>query len=179
MKHLIVLPGNSATNKAWGERMLSHYADYFDSLYLQEYDHWSGEGADMDMVTEEQKLRTHVASLAPDTEVFVLAKSAGSILCLGAVAAGFLNPVYCAFFGMPFEWAATDVFGGNWAVVNSFSVPAIAFHNTHDPTAPFLYTKQVIDDKMPKVSLIATSGNDHAYDDYDVYDQYLLTVFKR
>ncbi len=178
MKHLIVLPGNNVANKAWGERILSHYAEYFDSLYLQEYDHWE-RGGNMDMVAEEQKLQAHTATLSAETQIFVLAKSAGSILCLGAVQAGFLVPTYCAFFGMPFEWAVTDVFGGNWSTVDSFSVPAVAFHNTHDPTAPFAYTKQVIDQHMPKVSLIATPGNDHVYDAYDVYDHYLLTVFKR
>ncbi len=178
MKHLIVLPGNSARNKEWGERMLSHYAEYFDSLYLQEYEHWQT-GGDMNMVSEEQTLRAHIETIEKTTEVFVLAKSAGSILCLGAVQAGFLNPVYCAFFGIPFEWAITDVFGGNWAAVESFSIPAVAFHNTNDPIATYAYTKRVIEERMQKVSLVSTPGSDHNYDDIELYDEYLLTVIQK
>jgi hypothetical protein len=177
MKHLIVLPGNSARNKEWGERMLSHYAEHFDSLYLQEYDHWES-GADMDMVAEEAKLRTHIEALEKDTQVFVLAKSAGSILCIGTVQAGFLNPVYCAFFGIPFEWAVTDVFGGNWGAVESYNIPTTAFHNVNDPVATYAYTKAVISDRMQKVSLVTAEGSDHNYDDIELYDQYLLPMFQ-
>jgi hypothetical protein len=180
MKHLIVLPGNNIRNKEWGERMLSHYGEYFDTLYLQEYDHWGGDDdADMDMVIEEEKLRAHSESLEKGTQVFVLAKSAGSILCIGAVQAGFLNPVYAAFFGVPLEWAITDVFGGNWRALESYSIPTIAFHNTNDPVATYAYTKEVIDTRMPKVSLITTEGSDHNYDEIEVYDTYLLPMFQK
>jgi hypothetical protein len=178
MKHLIVLPGNSARNKVWGERMLSHYVDYFDSRFLQEYDHW-GSGADMDMVVEEQKLRAHVETLEKDTQVFVLAKSAGSILCLGAIEAHILSPVYAVFFGMPLEWAITDVFGGNWSAVESYAVPSIAFHNNQDSTATYAYTQQVIKERMRSVTLVTTKGAHHNYDDFDTYDTYILPIIQR
>jgi hypothetical protein len=179
MKHLIVLPGNSIKNKIWGERMLSHYADYFDTLYLQEYDHWNNEDTDIDFLQEEQKLREHVATLAKETQIFVLAKSAGSILLFGAVAGEVLHPVHVTFFGIPFEMAITDVFGGNWTMVDSFSVPAVAFHNAHDPIATYEYTKKIIDDRTKSISLITTAGSDHTYDDLETYDKYLLTIFDR
>jgi hypothetical protein len=178
MKHLIVLPGNSVRNKEWGERVLSHYADYFDSLYLQEYDHWET-GGDMSMVTEEQKLLTHIATLEKDTQIFVLAKSAGSILCLATAQAGVFVPVHSAFFGMPLEWAITDVFGGNWGALESYTIPTVAFHNRHDPTATYQYTKSVLEERARGISLVTTEGADHNYDDLDTYDTYLLPIFQK
>ncbi len=178
MKHLIVLPGNSARNKAWGEGMLSYYAEYFDSFYLQEYDHWQT-GANMDIVVEENKLRSHVENIPRDTQLFILAKSAGTILCLRAVQAGFLSPAHCVFFGMPLQWAVTDVFGGNWEVLEGYNIPTIAFHNEYDPTANYEYTKKIIEDRMKSVSLVTTEGHDHNYEDYSIYDQNLSAIFKK
>lgn len=178
MRHLIVLPGNNVSNKLWGERAISRYSEYFDSLYMQEYSHWES-GASMDMTVEEEKLRAHVATLAPGTDIFVVAKSAGSILCLSATEVGFLRPVYCAFFGMPIDWAMSEVFLGNWSAIDNFSVPTTAFHNTHDPIAPYEYVRKIVNDRMKKVSLVTTEGTDHAYDDFDLYDKYLLTLIAR
>lgn len=178
MRHLIVLPGNNVSNKLWGERALSHYSEYFDTLYLQEYSHWQSD-APIDMVLEEQKLKEHVATLDPQVEIFVLAKSAGSVLCMSAAEAGFLRPVYCAFFGLPLDWALSDVFLGNWKAIDNFSVPTTAFHNTHDPIAPYEYVRKIVNERMKKVSLVTLEGTDHAYDDFDMYDKYLLTLFAR
>lgn len=179
MKHLIVLPGNNISNESWGNRMLSHYSEYFDSLYLAEYEHWKTGGETINLAVEEERLREHIATLPKDTAVFVLAKSAGSILTFLAVQSGVLNPSYCAFFGLPLDWAATDVFSGNWSVLKPFAVPSIAFHNEHDPIAEYTFTKKIVELYLPRISFITTAGEDHLYDDYEIYDQYLLTVFKR
>ncbi len=179
MKHLIVLPGNSAKNKLWAESVLAHYTKHFESTYQQEYDHWQTGSLEFNFLVEEQKLGEHVKTLPKEAQVFIFAKSAGSILAFSAVQAGLVQPTYCAFFGIPFEWALTDVFRGSSAPLEAFSVPAIAFHNTQDPTAPYEFTKKVIDDRLARVSLISTAGTDHKYEDFALYDQYLETILNK
>ena len=179
MKHLVVLPGNSIKNQSWGIRMASHYMEHFDSIHIAEYEHWKTGKANIDLALEEKNLQEHVASLPKETQITVLAKSAGSILTFLAVKSGAINPSYCVFFGIPMDWAAVDVFYGKWTFLTDFTCPAIAFHNDNDPTAPYEYTKKIVDNYLPRVSFITTEGEDHYYDDYDLYDKYLLTMFKK
>ncbi len=179
MKHLIVLPGSSQTDLYWGERTLSHYASYFDSLYLHEYEHWKlGEGM-INLAAEEVHLGEHLATLPKDTLLYVIAKSEGCILTFQAVQSKLLVPNYCVFLGIPFDWAAVDVFHGTWSVLTDFTAPAIVFHNEHDPIAVYEYTKKIVEGYLPRLSFITTPGEDHQYDDYETYNKYLLTVFAR
>ncbi len=179
MKHLLILPGNSPNNEAWGMRMAAHYSQYFDSFHTASYAHWQMGEADIDFGVELEALKVHVATLPNDATIYVLAKSAGSILAFLSIHAHIVQPTYVAFFGIPFEFAAVDVFAHDWSAVTSFTVPAIAFHNTHDPVAPYDYTKSVLENRAPTVSFITLSGNDHNYDEYELYDQYLVTVFQK
>jgi hypothetical protein len=179
MKHLIVLPGNGIQNQSWGIRMASHYGEYFDSIHIAEYEHWKTGESNINLALEEEKLREHVATLPKETQITVLAKSAGSILTFLAVQSGVINPTYCVFFGIPMDWAAVDIFSGNWTVLIPFTCSAIAFHNEHDPTASYEYTKKIVENYLPKVSFITTQGEDHYYDDYILYDKYLLTMFQK
>lgn len=170
MRHLIVLPGNSLKNKAWGELMLAEYRAQFDSAFMLEYDHWvSGEAA-IDFGREEQKLRAHVAALPPLTEIVLFAKSAGSLLAFLAIHHGAMKPVSCVFFGIPFDLAATDICKDDWSPVDAFSIPAIAFHNAADPTANYEFTKTTLETHAPNIMLITTHETDHWYGDTPTYD---------
>ena len=132
--------------------MASHYMEHFDSIHIAEYEHWKTGKANIDLALEEKNLQEHVASLPKETQITVLAKSAGSILTFLAVKSGAINPSYCVFFGIPMDWAAVDVFYGKWTFLTDFTCPAIAFHNDNDPTAPYEYTKKIVDNYLPRVS---------------------------
>lgn len=173
MKHLLILPGNSSKNKAWGELMLLNYGGGYDSAFILEYEHWQTGAELINFTLEESRLSEHVATLSPGMEITVCAKSAGSILTFLAVESGVLKPVECFFFGIPFDYAAGDVFRVNWTAVESFSVSATAFHNENDPTAAYEFTKQILETKAPHIKLITTPDANHAYDRTDIYDEYL------
>ena len=76
MKKLVILPGNSNKNKAWGEVMSKHYSSSFDATFMQNYDHWlSGEEV-INFETEAEKLRDAVQKDSEeDVEYTVFAKS--------------------------------------------------------------------------------------------------------
>jgi hypothetical protein len=149
--------------------MASHYMEYFDSIHIAEYEHWKTGEPNINLALEEERLRVHVATLPKETQITVMAKSAGSILTFLAVQSNAINPTYCVFFGMPMDWAAVDIFSGNWKVLIPFTCPSIAYE----------YTKKIVENYLPRVSFITTQGEDHYYDNYELYDKYLLTMFQK
>jgi hypothetical protein len=174
MRHLIVLSGNSLKNKAWGELMLTEYGSQFDASYMLEYDHWtSGEG-NINFEAEEAKLRNHVTALPEATEVTVFAKSAGSLLAFLAIHHGVVTLARVAFFGIPFDLAATELFKDNWSAVDAFKLPAIAFHNVEDPTTSYEFTKATLAAHAPHIKLITTHEADHWYGDIATYQQTII-----
>lgn len=176
MRHLIVLSGNSLKNKAWGELIVEHYSPMYDSVFMLEYSHWESGEPLIDFVSEEAKLRAHVATLAPDTEVILFAKSAGSLLGLLAIAHGAVTPARSVFFGMPLDMAAGGIFKDDWSPLTSFRVPAIAFHNLEDPTTSYEFTKATLKEKAPHITLVTTHEADHWYGDLTTYDPYINTL---
>lgn len=178
MRHLIVLPGNSLKNKAWGELMLRHYSSRFDSSFMLEYDHWASGEANIDFAKEEEKLRAHIAALPQGTEIILFAKSAGSLLAFLAIHHRAVAPSRVVFFGIPFDLAAEDLFAEDWSAVDSFLPPALAFHNTDDPTTSYVFTRETLAVHAPHITRITTYEGDHWYGDTVTYDTHLATFLE-
>lgn len=173
MRHLIVLPGNSPKNKAWGELIREHYALKFDSVFMTEYDHWVRGEPNIDFTIEAEKIQTHVDSLLPDTEITLFAKSAGTLLGLRVIHSKILKPVRVVFFGMPLDLAADNHFKDSWAPLAELIVPTIAFHNLTDPTTSYEFTKSMLELHNPNIQLITTHESNHWYGDLETYDRYI------
>jgi hypothetical protein len=168
MTKLIVLPGNSARNKEWGEAVVLHYGSRFDEVYMQSYDHWQSGGKDITIETELTKLSKAVAS--SDQDYIVFAKSIGSLLTLLAVERKYFVPQKCVFFGMPLELASQELFKDDWSPLQSFFVPAIAFHNDHDPIS-YPYTKEALETYgTGSISFRTKVGDNHNYTEFEEYD---------
>ena len=179
MRHLIILSGNSLKNKGWGELMAAEYEPRFDSMFLLAYDHWTNGEANINFEAEEAKHAAHVATLPADTEIVLFAKSAGSLLAFLAIAHGTLAPIKCVFFGIPFDMAAKNLFKDNWGAVDNFSIPAIAFHNTNDPTAKFAFTRDTLAEHNPAITLVETNESDHWYGDTLTYNRTIIPFLVR
>jgi hypothetical protein len=173
-KHLIVLPGNSQKNKTWGELMVDAFSPHFDSVYMLSYDHWETGDTLINFEIEEEKLREYVASLPPQTDITLFAKSAGSLLGFLSVAHNVLRPSRCAFFGIPFDLAVDGVCKDGWDIVDTFTIPAIAFHNVDDPTTSYNYTKNILARHAPQIELVTTHESDHWYGDIATYTPHLF-----
>ncbi len=174
MQHLIILPGNSSKNQAWGELMASHFGPQYDSVYLHIYQHWTSGEATIDFAFEEAALRAHMLSVPVGTEIVVFAKSAGSLLAFLALHHGVLTPVQCVFFGIPFDLAADNLFKNAWEPIDTFAIPALAFHNQKDPTTSYDYTVATLAAHAPHITLVTTTEHDHWYGDVETYQQYLV-----
>jgi len=179
MRHLIILSGNSLKNKGWGEFMMDEYSPRFDSAFMLNYDHWTSGEATINFETEEVKLAAHVATLSADTEIVLFAKSAGSLLAFMTIAHHVLMPIKCVFFGIPFDMAAENLFKDNWGAVDNFTIPAIAFHNTNDPTTKFEFTRDTLIEHNPAITLIETTESDHWYGDTLTYNRTIIPFLVR
>lgn len=162
MKKLFVLPGNSAKNQLWGIGAAKHFGGWFDETYIQQYDHWERGTNEMNIEAELAKLKDKAAT--ETDELYVFAKSLGSLLALLSVSRGELKPQKCVFFGMPLDLASEHMFKEDWSPLEKFSVPALAFHNSQDPTANYEFTKTKLD-ALPEqhITLIESAGDTHEY----------------
>ena len=175
MRHLIVLPGNSLKNKAWGELVVEHYAPIYNSSFLLTYDHWVNGESNINFVTEAKKLQSHVDSLAQGTEITLFAKSAGSLLGLIVMHNKVVEPMRAVFFGMPLDLAADSLFKDSWSAVSELKVPAIAFHNVADPTTSYEFTRTTLAEHNPNITLVTTEESEHWYGDTQTYNRTIIS----
>jgi hypothetical protein len=159
--------------------MLAEYGPRFDSAFMLEYDHWTSGEPHINFEAEESKLAAHVTTLPSDAEVVLFAKSAGSLLAFTAIAHGVLTPAKCVFFGIPFDMAAENLFKDNWGAIDNFTIPAIVFHNTADPTTSFEFTRDTLAEHNPVVTLIETTESDHWYGDTLTYNRTIIPFLVR
>jgi len=178
MQHLIVFPGNSLKNKAWGELILEHFSSQFDSAFMLSYDHWESGEANIDFAREEEKIRQHVDALPAGTEIILFAKSVGSLLAFLAIHHGALTPARCAFFGIPFDLASENIFKESWGPVDNFKIPAVALHNLEDPTTNYEFAKAALAAHAPHIKLVTTGEADHWYGDVATYDKSIEEILK-
>lgn len=170
MQQLIILPGNSVQNRTWGEVMRDHYGPHFAAVHLAEYDHWESGAPMIDFDAELKKLSERDTPLFENSELVVMAKSAGALLAFVAIAEGILAPTKCIFFGIPFDLAAKDLFKDDWDAVSTLSVPSLIFHNQSDPTADYRFTAATVAQYLPSATFITTHESDHWYGDTKTYD---------
>lgn len=169
MKKLLILPGNSPRNQAWGEAAAKFFDGQFDEIYLQFYNHWETGEALIDVPDELDKILAYTDQSEADDEWYICAKSVGSLVALIAVQEELIKPIKCIFFGMPLDTAAEELFKDDWSALTDFAVPTLVFHNDNDPVASFEFTKKEIADLGPDFIFKALSGDTHDYLDFSVY----------
>ncbi|MEX0917772.1 MAG: hypothetical protein WDZ93_01295, partial [Candidatus Paceibacterota bacterium] len=171
MNKLIVLPGNSIKNKAWGEAVVARFGSLFDESYMQSYDHWESGAETIDFDRESEKLRERVAADGPEAVHFVFAKSFGSILAFLSIHRGYVTPAQCVFFGIPLNLVDEQgIWNGEWSPLSTFTVPALAFHNQDDPVASFSFTKEKLaEHTVSSITVVPLDGEDHSYTGLEEY----------
>ena len=159
--------------------ILAEYGPRFETEFMLDYDHWTSGEPNINFAREETKLAAYVSSLPPYAEIVLFAKSAGSLLAFIAIAHGVLKPMKCIFFGIPFDMAAKDLCKDSWSVIDTFTIPAIAFHNTNDPTTSYEVAKQTLAEHAPTISLVTTDESDHWYGDTLTYNRSIIPFLAR
>lgn len=172
--HLIILPGNNVTNRTWAEVMRDHYGPQFDSVYIQEYEHWASGEQVIDFNQELTNLKERPNPLFAGDDYVLFAKSVGSLLAFVAVEERVIAPRGAVLFGIPFDLAAKEIFQHDWSAVATWEVPTLAFHNIADPTTDYRFTVATLQQYAPAVELVTTHEPDHWYGDCATYDATIL-----
>jgi hypothetical protein len=174
MKKLLVVPGNSQRNKAWGEAAAQHFLEWFDVIYVQNYNHWSTGEERINFADEIEKIDVTVTDNQNEVgEWYVFAKSVGSLLALEAFADGVIDPKRAVFFGMPLDMAAKDIYAEDWSALSEFTVPSLAFHNQADPTTSHDFTVAKLQAYGNEFTIVSTEGDTHDYLDFAEYEPYI------
>lgn len=169
MKKLLVLAGGSARNLAWGEACVAAYRPQFDEVFFQTYDHWTTGEPNLDFVSELEKVSKTVKGAGTEGEWYIMAKSIGSILATKAMAEKRIAPTACVFFGMPINLVVDTVLAGDLSVLTALTMPVVAFHNEHDPTALYEVAQSALTKYAPGVTVVTRPGNTHDYVDFADY----------
>lgn len=160
---LIVLPGNSPSNKEWALQMSQHLLKLFPDQYVQSYSHWDGHGEILDIGIEAAKL----ADNCKDSESIIVAKSAGAMLAIYCISNNLIKPKKCIFMGLPVLWAEKYGFEmSKW--IENFSVPTVLLQNSNDPITSYAQASDFIKKySIPHIfKIIETAGDTHKYDNF-------------
>ncbi len=171
MKKLLILPGNSPRNQVWGETCAEFFAEQFDEIYLQLYDHWKTGEEVINVPTELDKILATVEESEADDEWYICAKSVGALVALIAVQEEIINPVKCIFFGMPLDGAAEELFKDDWSALTDYIVPTLVFHNDNDPVANYAFTEAKIKAVGQDFVFKKLTNETHDYLDFPAYKE--------
>lgn len=159
---LVILPGNSKSNKEWSEKIANTFSEFFPDQYIQAYSHWDEGKEVIDFDMEAGRLKENVKN----GEFYIIAKSAGAMLTIYSVSKNLIKPAKCVFLGLPILWAEElnfDIKG--W--FQKFNVQTLVIQNSNDPVTSYSELKKFVDnnDLSNTLTLIETAGIDHKYDD--------------
>lgn len=161
---LIILPGNSPSNKEWADSAKQSFSNSFTDIYVQSYSHWDTGKEFIDFDIELEKLVENVR----DDDCMVLAKSAGAMLTIYGVHENKFFPKRCVFLGLPIRFAVENGFAlDQW--LKSYDVPTIIIQNSNDPVTSFAELKvALVRLNKTNIELIELDGDNHTYDDFEL-----------
>lgn len=162
--NLLLLSGESISNKAWIENIEVTLRDQFATTKILHYDHWANGGDTIDLQVEYSKLIS-LANKMSDYAIF--AKSIGTVLSVRGIFEKKLIPVKCVFVG-----AALLVGERNipefpiW--MEGFSVPTLFITKTFDPVAPADKLRDLlVRYHVQNYQFIEITGDNHKYDNLE------------
>jgi hypothetical protein len=161
---LILLPGNSKSNKEWSEAASQAFSGVFKDIYIHHYSHWDNGQDSVDFDVEAKNL-SEIIGL---NDCVIIAKSAGAMLAMYCVYKNLLTPQKCIFVGLPVLWAKEKKIDlGDW--IQGYNVPTIIIQNSDDPITSYDEMKSFIE-KFNKqdITLVEVVGNNHKYDDFEM-----------
>lgn len=163
--NLILLAGNSISNKEWVEQVEKKLASLFGRTRILYYKHWET-GSDMiDFDIEIGKLSDIAEEFG---EYAIFAKSAGALLAIKGINGNKLFPKKCVFTGTAIGWSRVNNFGADeW--LEGYTVPTLFIQKTSDPAFSYKELRDLLKQKNVKnYELKEIKGDDHSYSDMEM-----------
>lgn len=160
---LIILPGNSKSNKEWAEKISFALSDVFKDIYVHQYSHWDNEQGNIDFDVEAEK----ISKVVDIRDCVIFAKSAGAMFAMYCVSKNILIPQKCIFVGLPVLWAKEKGFDLE-SLIQVYSIPTIIIQNSNDPITSYSQMKSFVEKfNKQNISFIEIVGDNHKYDDFE------------
>lgn len=171
--NIILLAGNSLSNKKWILDVEKRVGHLFSQSVVQDYDHWKTGKEFIDLEKELQVLEKTVAGM---NEYVVFAKSVGTLVTLKGIHEKRINPKRCIFLGLSLEFVKQTGDPLHIWIKNN-SVPTIFVQKNADPIGRFADMKILVEQSgVSNYRLIEVKGDNHQYDDLDMLEG-LVTEF--
>lgn len=168
---VIILGGNSASNKIWVDDMCAHLNPDFN-VATHEYLHWKGADHDIDFDIELARLERFIKR-NNIKEYSIVAKSAGLLLSLIGVGNGVLFPVSIVGFGLPLEYARYRKVDISSLIADiSKEHRILIIQGTRDPQGYASAVRQIIPNN---ILLTRVRSDSHAYDNFKKMSRYAQT----
>jgi hypothetical protein len=108
---IIILPGNSVINKVWAENLKKSISgkNSIEDVFIQNYSHWESEEEIINLEKEKEKLLKTIFAIK-DSKYIIVAKSAGTLLCLNVINRIEKKPEKIILLGIPVRWAKDNGF---------------------------------------------------------------------
>ncbi len=158
---LILLSGESISNKTWIEEVDKSLQGLFDKTKILYYSHWRSGKEYIELDEEFSKLPDLVIDLKSYS---VFAKSIGSVLSLRGIAEKVLHPEKCIFVGPALIIGEKTVPGfQQW--IKDFSIPTLYITKTSDPVAPAKELRDLLKRyHVQNYSFVEIPGDNHKYE---------------
>lgn len=153
--HIIYLPGNSASNKDWIEKVKAEF-DHFSTGEILYYDHWQTGQKWLNLEAEFRKL---AALVKGQKDYFVFAKSAGTGLALKNILEKKFSPQKAIFCGFP-----------TVRYLEYPLPPTIFVQNEFDPVCSFAELEKALLAAPPAHYRLIKNPDIHSHD-YDNFPQ--------
>ena len=160
--HLILLPGNSKSNKTWIEEIRVVLSPSFKTSKSMEYRHWEDDEYSMiDLDHELDNLQLLTRDFDGDYVIF--AKSAGALLALKGIYEKKINPVKCIFVGTAVLWALSRQAPVEvW--LTGYSTPTLFIQHSLDKAMYFEELKRFLElANVQNSKLVELHGASHHY----------------
>lgn len=158
--NLLLLPGNSISNKEWIYKVFNFIKKEYDKGIVHKYNHWeNGEGI-INLNTEIESISNYFN----EGHFIIFAKSVGCLVALKAMYEKKIFPVRCYFLGFPFNWAKKNGFDfDKW--MSSLNIPVVFIQNNNDPFMKCDELKNYLKSlKISNYKIYESRGDTHDYD---------------
>lgn len=166
MPKILILGGNSNKNKDWVDSLANLlYTKKIMGMEIvgYHYSHWNTGDVNINFNKELE----HISKiLNKEKDYFVVAKSAGAILCLNGIFDKLLKPKASIFMGVAINWAKENkIWKNEWA--EDYSVPTVYLQNSDDPAIEFDNLKKMLLDYNSKnYEIKIWHEHGHKYEDF-------------
>lgn len=170
---LILLSGQSISNKEWIESVSNKLQSKYPNTHIQQYSHWNTKEKYADIEKETKELINNIKNTKEEYCIF--AKSIGTIIALNTLKEIKHKPKFCIFLGIPLNLSKELGYDIKKLSFNT-SFPIKIFQKENDSFGKYEDLKYLEREnvKIFKYENTKEENNNHNYSNLE----YILEIFK-